>query len=300
MGTNFYYPRYFWWGIFCMFIIQAVSFEFRSKKGNLLGSKSYEVFLFLNGLLATVLVGTAVATFFTGSEFSVNEYNLSRWENSSRGLEAALNIQNLSLGLAVFFLTRVTGAMFFINSIQDEEVYQRARKQLIINALPFLLFFLLFVGLLLTKQGFAVNPQSKIVFMEDYKYLNNFIQMPWVLAMFLIGVVLVLWGIYKAYFKKAMKGFWISSPGIVLVVFSLLMVAGLNNTSFYPSVYDLQSSLTIENASSSHYTLTAMSYVSLFVPFVIAYIWYAWRQLAKKKIDEKEIIEGKQNDEHVY
>lgn len=299
-ATSFGGAYWVWMLILFGFILQAVSFEYRKKKGNVLGSKTYELFLFFNGLLATILIGAAVSTFFTGSEFSVNEYNLSRWENTSRGLEAALNIQNLALGLSVFFLARIMGSMYFINYISSDEILAKARKQVVLNAILFLIFFLIFLVLLLTKQGFAVNPQTGNVFMEEFKYLNNFLQMPVVLVMFLLGVVLVLWGIYKSYFKKAIKAFWIASPGIILVVFSLFMVAGFNNTAFYPSTFDLQSSLTIQNASSSHYTLTAMSYVSLFVPFVIAYIWYAWRSLAKKKIDEAEITDSIENDEHVY
>ncbi|PLX11055.1 MAG: cytochrome C oxidase assembly protein, partial [Marinilabiliales bacterium] len=281
-------------------ILQAVSFEYRKKPNNFLGAKTYEIFLLINGLLATVLIGTAVSTFFTGSMFSVDDFNLSKWEVSSLGLEAALNIQNLSLGLGVFFLARILGALHFFNSIDHDTIQERSRKQVIVNTILFLVFFLLFVFLLLTKEGFAVNPDTKEVFMQDYKYLQNFLDMPIVMIMFLIGVVLVLYGIFAAAFKKNRNGFWFASPGSILVALSLFLIAGFNNTAYYPSTFDLQSSLTIENSSSSHYTLTAMSYVSLTVPFVIAYIWYAWRSINKKKLDMDEINSSKENGDHVY
>lgn len=299
-STSFGGAYWVWMLILFGFILQAVSFEYRKKPGNVLGAKTFEVFLFLNGLLATVLLGAAVSTFFTGSAFSIDIFNFSRWEHSARGLEAAFNLQNLSLGLAVFFLTRIMGAMHFLNTIDNKEITERSRKQVLINAIPFLIFFLLFLGMMLTSKGYAVNPTDKTVFLEEYKYLNNFLQMPLVLVLFLIGVIMVLFAIFRAYFKSKLKAFWLAAPGIVLVVLSLFMIAGFNNTSFYPSSFDLQSSLTIENASSSHYTLTAMSYVSLFVPFVIAYIWFAWRSLTKKKIDANEINDAKDKGEHVY
>lgn len=291
-STSFGGAYWVWMLILFGFIIQAVSYEYRKKPSNIFGTKTFESFLFVNGLLATVLIGVVISTFFTGSAFSVNDFNLSKWEKSSLGLEALLNIQNLSLGLAVFFLTRVTGSLFFLLTIDEETVVKNSIKQLKINAIPFLVFFLLFVGLLLSSEGYAVNPSTKLVFMESNKYLNNFLEMPFVLALFLIGLGLVLYGLFASIFKNNKKAFWILSPGLILVVFSLFLIAGFNNTSFYPSSSDLQSSLTIENASSSHFTLTAMSYVSLFVPFVIAYIWIVWRKLTGKKIDKDELNEG--------
>ncbi len=298
-ATSFGGAYWVWMLILFGFIVQAISFEYRKKPGNLLGHKTFEIFLLLNGLLATILIGAAVSTFFTGSEFSINEYNLSRWENPARGLEAALNIQNVSLGLAVFFLARVMGSMHFIATINDQEIYKRAKKQTLFNAILFLAFFLTFMVMLLTKQGYAVDNNGK-VFMEDNKYFNNYIDMPLTLLFLLGGAVLVILAIYRTYFLSKKKAFWLAAPGIILVVFSLFMVAGFNNTAFYPSSFDLQSSLTIENASSSHYTLTAMSYVSLLVPFVIAYIWYVWRILAKKKIDKNEINDSIDKEDHVY
>jgi cytochrome d ubiquinol oxidase subunit II len=259
------------------------------------------------------LVGVAVATFFTGSEFSVNKMNLtnifgagsttiSAWEGPAHGLEAALNIQNLSLGLAVFFLARVLALLYFMNDIDNENIFTRAKKQLMINAVPFIVFFLLFVGLLLTQKGFAVIPQDGVdplrwkIEMEPFKYLHNFLQMPSVLILFLLGVVMVLWSIIGTFLGKCKKGIWVGGIGTVFTVFALLLVAGLNNTAYYPSTFDLQSSLTIRNSSSSKFTLTAMSYVSLMVPFVLAYIIYAWRAVSNKKIDTKEMEE----ETHAY
>jgi len=295
-STSFGGAYWVWMLILLGFILQAVSYEYRKKPNNFLGSKVYEIFLLTNGVLATVLIGAAVGTFFTGSPFFVDKFNLSSWMASSHGLEAALNIQNLSLGLAVFFLTRMTGSMFFMTAIDNEIIFKRSTKQVMINGLAFLVFFLLFVGLLLTKDGFAVDPSTSIIFIEPYKYLHNFLQMPIVLVLFLCGVLLVLFGFYKGAFKKAANSFWYTIAGVVLTVFSLFLIAGLNNTAFYPSNYDWQSSLTIARASSSHYTLTAMSYVSLLVPFVIVYIWYSWRVLTRKKVSDSELEEN----EHVY
>lgn len=295
-STSFGGAYWVWMLILFGFILQAVSYEFRNKPSNFLGPKAYEFFLFVNGFLATVLIGAAVGTFFTGSPFFVDKYNLSSWMASTRGLEAAFNIQNLSLGLAVFFLTRMTGSMFFMTAIEQDVIFKRSVKQVLINGLFFLMFFLLFLGLLLTKDGFAVDPLTSKISIEPYKYLHNLLQMPVVLIFFLLGVLLVLYGFYKGAVKKVANSFWFTISGVVLTVFSLFLVAGFNNTAFYPSYYDLQSSLTISNASSSHYTLTAMSYVSLMVPFVIAYIWYSWRVLTKRKITESELEEN----EHVY
>lgn len=295
-STSFGGAYWVWMLILFSFVIQAISYEFRTKPANFLGKKTYEIFLFINGLLGTILIGAAVSTFFTGSSFSVNELNQSRWETPFHGLEAALNIQNLSLGLAVFFLSRILGLHYFMNNVKNEDIFNRIQKQLIYNVIIFLVFFLLFVGMLLTQQGFAYNPDNKEVFMESYKYLHNLIEMPVVAILFLLGVVLVLSGIYCSMFKKSTKSIWYSGTGTILTVMSLFMVAGYNNTAFYPSVFSLQNSLTIENASSSHYTLTAMSYVSLLVPFVLAYIYWAWKSINKKQIDLKELKE----EEHLY
>ncbi|MEA3450999.1 MAG: cytochrome d ubiquinol oxidase subunit II [Bacteroidota bacterium] len=303
-STSFGGAYWVWMIILFSFIVQAVSYEYRTKSENFLGEKTYNAFLIFNGVIATVLVGAAVGTFFTGSEFSIDKLRLvgdgnpviSQWEHPAHGLEAALNITNLALGLGILALSRVLGNLYFISNIEHETIVKRARKSLKLCSVAFLVFFLTFLALILTKEGFAVNPETKEVFMEKYKYLHNFIQMPIVLVLFLIGVVSVLTGIFLGAFKESRKGIWFAGIGTVLTVFSLLLVAGFNNTAFYPSTFDLQSSLTIENASSSKYTLTAMSYVSLLVPIVIAYIWVAWRALTKKKVSEEDI----ENDDMAY
>jgi len=250
----------------------------------------------LNGLLGTILIGTAVGTFFNGAEFELNDLNQVLWQNPARGLEAVLTFHNVALGLAVFFLARVLGLLYFIFTVDHETILARSRKQLLYNTIPFLVFFLYFVIWLLLKEGFAVNPESGDVFMEKYKYLNNLLQMPVVLIIFLVGVLAVLWGIGSTLFAKSGKGFWFAGPGTVLTVFALFLIAGFNNTAFYPSVANLQSSLTIQNASSNHFTLVTMSYVSLMIPFVFAYIYYFWKVMNRKKITEEEMNE----ESHIY
>jgi len=287
------------------FILQAVSYEYRTKANNWLGTKTYDIFLFINGLIGTVFLGTAVATFFTGSLFSVNAMHHSFWQSAYKGLELALNFGryatyvNLSLGLAVFFLARILASMYFMNNIDDETISQRARKIVMKSTIPFLIFFLFFLINVLVMNGFNYDPVTKVVNMESFKYLHNLLAMPLVLILMLLGVVAVLWGIYRVYFaaeKCGRKAVWFTGAGTIVTVFSLLLTAGYNHTAFYPSIYNLQSSLTIQNASSSQYTLTAMGYVSLLVPFVVAYIWYAWSQMNKKSITKKEMEE----DSHAY
>ncbi len=297
-ATSFGGAYWVWIIILFAFVIQAVAYEFRSRASNFLGKKTYEGFLIANGLLGTVLIGTAVATFFSGSEFSLNAMNSVSWQTGARGLEAALNPFNLLLGLTVFFLARVLGLLYFMNTIDHEMIIQRSKKSLLINAVPFVVFFLAFTAWLLVREGFAVDPATGVVSMEPYKYLHNLLQMPVVLVMFLLGVVGVLYGIIKSLLLNTSKGIWSSGFGTVLVVMSLFLLAGFNNTAFYPSTYDLQSSITIQNGSSSKFTLVAMTWVSLMVPFVIAYIVYAWRSINKKKIDEAEVTNH--DDTHVY
>ncbi len=286
------------------FVIQAVSYEFRSKPNNFLGKKTFDIFLFINGLLGTILIGAAVGTFFTGSEFSIDKLRItelgnnaiSRWETAFFGLEALFNITNLSLGLLVLFVSRILGILYLINSVDDEDFNKISRLQLIYNIIPFVVLFLLFLVLLLTKDGFAYDPETKNVFMEPNKYLNNYLAMPIVLIIVIVGVVGVLYGLFISVFKNSKKGIWITGPGVILFVFSLFAVAGLNNTAYYPSTFDLQSSLSIENSSSSFYTLTVMSYVSLIIPVVVAYIWYVWRSMSKKKINKNEL----ESSEEIY
>jgi cytochrome bd ubiquinol oxidase subunit II len=295
-STSFGGAYWVWIIILFAFIVQAVSYEYRSKPENFLGKRTFDGFLFANGLLSTILLGAAVSTFFTGSHFIVDNQNHSHWTMATRGLEAAFNIQNLSLGLTVFFLSRVLALLYFLNTITHEEIIIKIKKQLWFDAIPFVVFFLLFTGMLLLKDGFAVNPDTKEVFMQPYKYFINLVEMPVVALLFLSGVVLVLLGIalpIVSAVKYGSRAIWFAGIGTFLTVFSLFLLAGFNNTSFYPSVADLQSSLTISNSSSSHYTLTAMSYVSLFIPFVLAYIVYVWRAMTNKNAVN-------QKDEHVY
>jgi cytochrome d ubiquinol oxidase subunit II len=295
-ATSFGGAYWVWLLILAAFIIQAVAYEFRKKPANFLGAKTYEIFLFLNGLLGTILIGTAVGTFFNGAEFALNDMNQVLWQNPARGLEAVLTFHNVALGLAVFFLARVLGLLYFIYTIDNDLIVARSQKHLFFTAVLFLVFFLFFLTWLLLKEGFAVNPDSGEVFMEKYKYLNNLLQMPVVLIIMLIGVVGVLWGIVSTLFFHSSKGFLFAGPGTVLTVFALFLIAGFNNTSFYPSTANLQSSLTIQNASSSHFTLVAMSYASLMIPFVFAYIYYFWKVMNRKKISDQEMNE----ESHVY
>ncbi|HOI87544.1 MAG TPA: cytochrome d ubiquinol oxidase subunit II [Lentimicrobium sp.] len=304
-STSFGGAYWVWMAILFAFVIQAISYEYRTKPANFLGRKTYEVFLFLNGLLGTILIGTAVGTFFNGANFSVDKMNLtniydsaiSRWETPFHGLEAVLNIHNVALGLSVFFLARVLGILYIVNSVNEENILVRARRQMWNNAVPFLVFFLYFVIYLLLKQGFAVNPETGEIFMEKYKYLHNLLQMPVVLILFLAGVAGVLYGISSFLFCRSRKAIWFGGAGTVLAVFSLLLIAGLNNTAYYPSLHNLQHSLTIRNSSSSHYTLTAMSYVSLFVPVVIAYIYVAWKSINNKPIEKSDLDD---DSSHIY
>ena len=303
-ATSFGGAYWAWILILFSFIIQAISYEFRKKPGNFLGQKTYETFLFINGLLGTILIGAVVGSFFTGSEFSVDRLRMTvttgpntitRWENDTHGLEVLANFQNILLGLSIFFLARIQGALYVIKTVDENNILKKARKQVLYNGLPFLVIFVVFLTLLLTGSGYAVDPQTQEVYMESYKYLHNLLDMPIVGGLFLIGVLAVITGMALTVFKASANGIWPVGAGTVLVVFSLFLVAGLNNTAFYPSNFDLQSSLTIRNASSSHYTLTAMSYVSLLVPVVIGYIWYVWRSMNKQKISAEEMEKGEHN-----
>jgi cytochrome bd ubiquinol oxidase subunit II len=295
-ATSFGGAYWVWIAILFSFIIQAIAYEFRSKPNNILGQKTFDLFLFLNGALGPFLIGTAVATFFTGSGFSLNRMNQVHWATSWYGLEALLNIRNLALGFSVLFLARINGLLYIINTIDDEDLMKRSNRKLIINSIPFLIFFLFFVISLLFSSGFAADSSTGIISIESYKYFYNFIQMPFVLILFLLGVVGVLTGIGISLLKKNVYGIWFSGTGTILVVFSMFLIAGFNRTSFYPSSTDLQSSLTILNASSSLFTLKTMMYVSFFIPFVLAYIWYTWKAINNSKITENEM----NSEEHKY
>ncbi len=285
-----------WIAILFSFSIQAVAFEYRSKPGNVFGQKTFDSFLFVNGSLGPLLIGTAVATFFTGSRFSINDMNQVQWQTAWYGLEAVLNVRNVALGLAVLFLSRVNGLLYIINSIDSDELVQASRKSLVINSLIFLVFFLFFAVTLLVSKGFAADPATGTVTMEKFKYLHNFLQMPIVLLLFLAGVLAVLYGIGVSVFSKSTCGIWYTGAGSVLAVFGLFLCAGFNGTAFYPSVYDLQSSLTIQNSSSSLFTLKTMMFVSFLIPFVLAYIFYAWKAISNTSITETEM----NADDHAY
>ena len=303
-STSFGGAYWVWMLILFTFVLQAVSFEFQSKAGNFLGKTTYRYFLLINGILGTFLIGAAVATFFTGSDFFVNKGNItqqfapviSRWGSAWHGVDALFDVRNWLLGLAVLFLARTNAILFLINRLSDATLEARSQKYLWYNAIPFLVFFLAFVIWILLGKGFAVNPETTEVYMEQYKYFFNLIEMPIVGIVFLVGVVAVLFGIGATMFKKGFRGgIWYTGVGTVLTVCAMFMVVGYNNTSFYPS-FDLQSSLTIFNASSSEFTLTVMSYVSILIPFVLAYIFHAWRSLEKKRTD----IDDINNDHHAY
>lgn len=300
-STSFGGAYWLWMIILFSFVLQAVSYEFQSKAGNLLGKNTYRTFLVINGVVGPILLGGAVATFFTGSEFYIDKGSIaetmmpviSRWANAGHGLDALLNPWNVVLGLAVFFLARILGALYFINNINDRGLTTRCRRSLWGNTGLFLLFFLAFVIRTLMADGYAVNPETGAIFMEPYKYLGNFIDMPVILILFLIGVVAVLWGIIRTLWKAEFdKGIWYTGIGTVLTVLALLLVTGYNHTAYYPSNADLQSSLTLSNSCSSLFTLKVMAYVSILVPFVLTYIVYAWRSIDSRKIDTKEIKEG--------
>jgi len=285
-----------WIAILFSFIIQAIAYEYRSKPSNVYGQKTFDIFLFLNGSFGPFLIGTAVATFFTGSQFSLNEMNQVRWATPWHGLEALLNGRNLALGLAVLFLARTNGLLYLINSIDDKDLTGRSVRKLAMNSIVFLTFFLLFLVTLLVSQGFASDPVTGEVTMEKYKYLHNLTGMPIVLVLFLAGVAGVIWGIAATLFRGSRRGIWFTGAGTVITVFSLFLVAGFNGTTFYPSTFDLNSSLTIRNASSSLFTLKTMMYVSFLIPFIIAYIWYAWKSINVTRITGEEMkAEG-----HVY
>ena len=313
-STSFGGAYWVWMAILFAFIIQAVSYEFRSKANNFLGTKTFDVFLFINGVLGSILLGVAVSTFFTGAEFSVEKSNIinqnlqkmpiiSSWETPFHGLEAIWTVeklaflQNVSLGLAVFFLARILANLYFQKIIDNKNIQKNSIKSLKINSILFLVFFLFWLIRLLFIDGFAVNPANQEVSMEAHKYLNNFLEMPFVLVVFLVGVVMVLMGIFINVFQKSKNGIWFSGIGTVLTVWMLLLNAGFNNTAYYPSTYNLQNSLTIYNSSSSEFTLKTMSYVSLLVPFVLAYIALVWKKLDAKNISEKDLDE---TEAHIY
>ncbi|MFA6687837.1 MAG: cytochrome d ubiquinol oxidase subunit II, partial [Desulfuromonas sp.] len=277
------------------FIIQAVSYEFRTKPGNFLGQKTFERFLFINGSVGILLIGTAVGTFFTGSAFTLNDYNLVQWGHPLRGLEAAFSLFNLSLGMFLVFLARTLGALYLSNNLDEPGLVQRLKNASgnnFVCALPFLLYVLV---RLVTMDGYAINPTDGSIFIETNKYLHNLIEMPLTLILLLTGLVLVITGVMLNYFSESVRGIWPAGLGTVLTVLAIFFLAGYNNTAFYPSHLDLNSSITIYNGSSSHYTLTMMSYVALMIPFVLAYIVWVWRQMDSKKLSLIEVVSDKKS-----
>jgi len=316
-STSFGGAYWLWMLILFTFVLQAVSYEFQNKLGNFLGPRTFQFFLVLNGLLGPFLLGVAVATFFEGANFIVDKSTLtsplllegqgqaiSRWANASHGLDALLNPWVLVFGLAVMFLARTLGILYVMNNVNDEDIRSRGSVRLIGAAVPFLLLFVAFLVHLLLKDGYAYNDEG-LIYMEPYKYLHNFIEM-WPLALlFVLGVVLVLWGIAtEAFGNKCstfniqcsmFRGIWPAGIGTVLTVLPLLLTAAWNHTAYYPSTADLQSSLTLANSCSSEFTLRTMFYVSFLIPFVLAYIVYCWRKIDAKKLDKEEI-----KNDHAY
>ena len=305
-STSFGGAYWLWMAILFTFVLQAVSYEFQNKLGNILGAKTFQWFLIINGLVGPLLLGGAVATFFEGSNFIVAKDNLlpspeglgvgspiiSHWANASHGLDALLNPWVLVFGLAVMFLARVLGTLYIINNVNDEDIRSRASVRLIGNAVPFLILFVAYLVHLLLKDGYAYNDEG-LIFMEPYKYLHNFIDMWYLTIVLLVGVVLVLFAIGKTIVSKDyIQGIWPAGIGVVLVVLPLLLMSAWNHTAYYPSTADLQSSLTLANSCSSEFTLRTMAIVSLLIPFVLAYIAYAWYALDKKKLDKEEIADG--------
>lgn len=290
-ATSFGGAYWVWILILFTFIGQAVSYEYRRKPGNLLGARAYETFLFINGSVGLLLIGAAVGTFFTGSNFSLNGYNLVTWQHPLRGLEAAFNPFNVALGLFLVFHARFLGALYLLNNIDHDALNRRCRQASLVNlllALPFLLFVLL---RLVTMDGYAVTPETGVVTLEASKYLGNLLAMPLVSGLLMVGLLMVVWAVIAARFLDSRRGIWAGGLGTVLVALALFSLAGYNNTAFYPSKFDLQSSLTIYNASSSHYTLTVMSYVALAVPFVLAYIAYFWRLMDARPLTVEQLDE---------
>ena len=297
-STSFGGAYWLWMIILFSFVLQAVSYEFQNKLGNIFGTKTFQWFLVLNGIIGPVLLGGAVATFFNGSNFVVNKMNItnslqpviSQWANGSHGLDALLDPWNLVLGLAVMFLSRILGTFYIINNVNDAVIQERSKRQLLVNTVPFLVLFLSFLIRTLLKDGFAENVNDGSIYMAPMKYLNNFVTMWYLLVVLLVGVLMLLYALGKTLFtKNYTKGIWFAGIGVVLVVLSLLLCAGWNHTAYYPSNIDIQSSLTISNSCSSLFTLQTMSVVSILVPFVVAYIAYVWYVMDKKKLDKEEL-----------
>lgn len=303
-STSFGGAFYVWMLILFVFVIQAVAYEFRSKPHNVFGRKTYDLFLMLNGIAGPLLLGVAVATLFTGAHFTVDRLNIadlggntsiSQWTTPWHGLEAVADPRNLALGLAVVFLSGTLGCQYFLNAVEDATLALRARRTMRTYAVLFLVFFLAFFVSLLFADGYAADPATGTISVEPRKYLHNLLEMPYVTAVLLAGVLSLLWSIVEGW-RGNRKAIWFGGFGTVLAVLGLLLCAGWNRTAYYPSLADMQSSLTIANSSSSEFTLKVMSFVSLAIPVVLAYIWYAWRSLSRPPITREEM----QSDDHKY
>lgn len=302
-STSFGGAFYVWMLILLVMVIQAVAYEFRRKPNNIFGERFYNILLVINGIGAPLLIGTAVGTMFTGAEFTVNRANLSiiggestisQWVSPWYGLEALADMRNVCLGLALVFLSRMLAAQYFMNDIDDRTLFGRSRKAMLINAIPFVIFFVAFLLSILVADGWAVGADG-IITIEPYKYLHNMLAMPVVTALLLAGVVSVLASVVLGYFRSSRKAIWFGGIGTVVTVWMLLLTLGFNGTAYYPSLVDAQSSLTIQNSSSGLFTLKTMTVVSALVPFVLAYIWYVWREVNKHKISQQTA-----NDDHAY
>lgn len=301
-STSFGGAYWLWMIILFTFVLQAVSYEFQNKMGNVLGTSSYQYFLLANGIMAPVLLGVAVASFYNGANFIVEKDNMtdvlqpviSRWASEYGGLDMITDVWNILFGMAVLFLARTLGSLYLINNVSHEDIAGRCRKSLTVNFSAFLVLFLAFLAHLLTKDGYAVEAVSGDIYMKPYKYLDNFIEMWYLIPLFLIGVLMVLYGVVRSVLVSAFRrGVWFAGIGVVMTVLSLLLCAGWNDTAYFPSNADLQSSLTIVNSCSSEFTLQTMAVVSLLIPFVLAYIFYAWRKIDSRRITQEELI----NDE---
>ena len=296
-STSFGGAYWVWILILITFVFQAVSYEFQSKAGNLLGKNTFRIFLTLNGCLAPLLIGTAVGTFFTGSDFTINKSAvgdiaspvISRWGNAWHGLEAVANPFNVEFGLMVMFLAITLGALYLINNVDHAKLAVQLRRSLGVSFGLFLLFFLVICYHLITMEGFAVDASGTVT-LEEGKYFTNLMEMPAVLALLLVGAVLLVAGVAMTLLGKEFKrGIWLAGPGTTLAVMALFMVVGYNHTAYYPSTADLASSLTLANSSSSDFTLRTMAVVSLIIPFVVAYIAYFWRQMDKRSLTTEEL-----------
>ena len=295
-ATSFGGAYWVWMAILFSFIIQAVAYEYRSKPANVFGTRVFDTFLFLNGALGPFLLGVAVATFFTGSDFTLDLFNRVSWGTGWHGLEALINPVNLLLGLAVLFLARVLGLMYLENTVDDAELTRSIRKALLRNAIPFLLFFLAFVAFMLFGKGYRADAVTGEITLVKHHYLHNLLGNIVILVFFAGGVVLVLYSLWLGIIRGSRKAIWFAGSGTVPVVMALFFLAGYGETAFYPSSTDPDSSLTLAKASSSYFTLKTMMYVSFIIPAVVTYIWFAWRSINRKRITTEEMA----GDDHMY